>query len=160
MFKWGKYLVVICIFIIGWLACAGYDYVDEQGKEMPYSVSGAEIYSPGDWIAKEQIKLYNNSVLLKIENATIAGFTDTNSMDPVIDKHANSIEIIPIKDKLKIGDIVSYEFEGKKIIHRIVNISEDENGTYYVMKGDNNRYNDKNKIRFERISGVVVGILY
>lgn len=144
---------------MGWIACAGYDYYSEHGKEQPYAVSGIEILSPSDWISEEQIKKYEEEVVIKISNASIAGFTDTNSMDPVIDENSNSIEIAP-SDNLKIGDIVSYESGNKKIIHRIIDISEDENGTYYVLKGDNNNNQDKNKVRFEQISGIVVGILY
>ena len=159
MFRWGKYILMICIFITGWLVCAGYDYYSELSKEQPYSISGVEVYSPGDWIEKEDIKAYDSRVILKIPNAKIAGFTDTNSMDPVIDENANSIEIMP-SENLKVGDIISYNFGGRKVIHRIVNISEDKEGMYYVVKGDNNLRVDKEKVRFEQISGVVVGILY
>ena len=159
MFKWGKYLILICVFILGFLAANSYDYFSDLNKEQPYSYSGVEIYSPSDWISEEKIKMKDGKLLLDIENFTIAGFTDTNSMDPVIDENANSIEIKATKD-LKIGDIVSYHYNGKKIIHRIIDIGEDEEGVYYIMKGDNNQYIDSGKIRFEQISGVVVGILY
>ena len=158
MFSLGKYLLIICVFILGLVAAAGYDFYSEQGKEQPYSESGIEISSPNNRIIKEDIKIYNDSILINIENAAIASFTDTNSMDPLIDENSNSIEIKPYD--LKIGDVVSYYNRGKKIIHRIVDISEDENGTYYIMKGDNNRYPDKGKVRFGQISGVVIGILY
>lgn len=154
MFKGALFILGIGIIVLCAVAFAGF-----EEKEVPYSDSGVEIYSPGNWISKEQIKIYNNSVLLKIENATIAEFTDTNSMDPVIDEDSNSIEIKPTKD-LKIGDIISYKTGNKKIIHRIVDISEDEEGIYYILKGDNNQFADKEKVRFEQISGVVVGILY
>ena len=160
MFRWDRIILIASFFIIGWIACLGYANHSEQSKEQPYSPSGAEIYSPGDWIGKEQISLDEKQVILNITNATIAQFTDTNSMDPLMDENANSIEIKPAEGELKIGDIVSYESDAGKIVHRIIDVSEDENGTYYILKGDNNNYPDAYKVRFEQITGVVVGVLY
>ena len=82
-------------------------------------------------------------------------------MDPVLDASANSLEIDPEIDKLAIGDIVSYrsnELNGL-IIHRIVDINEDSAGRYYILKGDNNNAVDPEKVRFEQIQGVVIGVL-
>ena len=160
MFKWGKYLLVLCVFISGVLAGYSYDYLSYYSKEQPFSISGIELASPSDWISEKQIKTYEGKLLLDIENFTIARFTDTNSMDPVIDETANSIEIMPEKDSLNIGDIISYSLNRKKIIHRIVYIGEDESGIFYLTKGDNNQNIDSEKVRFEQITGVVVGILY
>jgi hypothetical protein len=161
MFRWDRLILIVSFFVIGWIACAGYIQYSEQSKEQPYSeVSGLEISSPGDWIAKEQIIQEENKIIVELSNATIAQFTDTNSMDPLIDIYANSIEISPVKDQLKVGDIISYQSDSKTIIHRIVLISEDENGTFYITKGDNNNLPDKYKVRFEQIKGFVVGILY
>lgn len=161
MFRLDRLILIVSFFVIGWIACAGYSQYSELSKEQPYSeVSGLEISSPGDWISKEQIRQEEGRISIELSNTTIAQFTDTNSMDPMIDVNANSIEVAPEKDRLRVGDIVSYESEGKTIIHRIVSISEDENGTFYVTKGDNNNLPDKYKVRFEQIKGVVVGILY
>jgi len=155
MVKWG---ILVIVFVLGILAYAGFDSLSSYDKEIPFAISGVELSSPNDRISDDMIRLYNNSILLKVENATIAEFTDTNSMDPFIDETANSIEIEPYD--LKVGDVVSYSFEGKKIIHRIVGIQEDELGLYYIMKGDNNQFVDKARVREEQITGVVVGVLY
>ena len=159
MFRFGKYLLIISVFIMGWIAAAGYDSYLEYGKEQPYSESGVEIASPNDWIDKNNVEIDNNGIYINIENASLSQFTNTNSMDPLLDENANAIKIKPSQD-LKIGDIISYKINDRIVIHRIVEINEDELGEYYIVKGDNNNYPDKTKVRFEQITGVLVGILY
>ncbi|MBN2142093.1 hypothetical protein JW711_02065 [Candidatus Woesearchaeota archaeon] len=122
-----------------------------------------EVDSPGDRVKEDQILVNNERVLLNIQGAEWATFTDTNSMDPVIDKGANAIEVKPESvDDLYVGDIVAYESEYADglIIHRIVYKGEDENGIYFILKGDNNPASDPGKIRFEQIKRVVVAIIY
>ena len=118
--------------------------------------------SPGDHIREDQIRVFSNKVELIIQDAIWSKFKNTNSMDPFLDEGANGIEIVP-KDtsEIKIGDIISYESEdGDIIIHRVVGINEDENGIYFTAKGDNNPVEDSEKIRFEQIKGILVGIIY
>ena len=84
-------------------------------------------------------------------------------MDPIIDKNTNTIEIIPNNpEQLQTGDIISYKSSIYNIIviHRIVDIKEDADGIYFITKGDNNPIADKEKVRFEQIKGVVVGVIY
>ena len=118
--------------------------------------------SPGDHIKENQIKVYNNKVELDIQNAIWSRFTDTNSMDPFLDSGSNGIEIIPSDvSEIKIGDIISYaSAEGGIVVHRVIEINEDEQGTYFIVKGDNNRIQDDEKVRFNQIKGILVGIIY
>ena len=84
-------------------------------------------------------------------------------MDPVFDAENHVIKIIPSKETdLEVGDIVSFKSNrvNGNIIHRIIEKRFDENGLYFVTKGDNNNNVDSEKVRFEQITGVVVGILY
>ena len=114
-----------------------------------FSFSSNEVKSPGDWIAEEQVMIGEENVVLEIEDATWSTFTDTNSMDPVIDKGSHAIKLVPKDDsELSIGDIVSYESPNGVIIHRIVDVREDDEGLFYVMKGDNNDNVDSQKVRF------------
>lgn len=122
-----------------------------------------EMISPGDWILENQVYVLKDKIVININNASWAKFTDTNSMDPLFDKDSNTIEIRPTDaSQLAVGDIISYNSRimGTTVIHRIVDISNDSKGTYFVTKGDNNIYRDPERIRFEQITGVVVGILY
>ena len=140
-------------------------YVAFESKvEIPIAViSGEEQLSPPDHIKEEDIHVYDNRVVIDIINPYWAGFTDTNSMDPIIDEYANSIQIIPKNlDEVHLGDIISYEseFADGVIIHRVVFVGEDENGIYYYLKGDNNVMRDPGRVRFDQLRRITVGIIY
>ena len=123
--------------------------------------SGIERDSPQNWISEEDIKVYNSGVVIDVKNAEWARFADTNSMDPLFDDGSNAIEIIPNSaDEIKVGDIVSYKYNDISIVHRVVEKGIDEQGTYFIMKGDNNSDNDPYKVRFDQIQRVVVAIIY
>ena len=138
--------------------------ISADNTQKPISVfTTPEMISPNDWISESQIHVFKNQVILNIPNASWAKFTDTNSMDPLFDINSNTLEIKPNNpEDLKIGDIISYDSRvlGATIIHRIVDIKNDSSGVYFVTKGDNNIYRDPEKVRFEQINGVVVGIIY
>ena len=117
--------------------------------------------SPSDHVRENQIKVYNDRVELDIKNAIWSKFTDTNSMDPFLDEGSNGIEIVPTNEsQIKIGDIISYESKDGIIVHRVIAIGNDEDGNYFIVKGDNNPVQDPNKVRFSQIKGILVGIIY
>ena len=64
--------------------------------------------------------------------------------------------------EISVGDIVSYnsEYASGTIIHRVIEISEDEAGWFCRVKGDNNKDTDPGKIRFSQIQRIVVAIIY
>ena len=120
-----------------------------------------ELNSPSDWISEEQIKVYNDKIILDINKATWAKFTDTNSMDPFIDEGSNAIEILPENpDDIMEGDIISYQSEEGTIIHRVIEKGKDTEGIYYIVKGDNNTFSDPYKVRYGDVKGVVVAVIY
>ena len=122
-----------------------------------------EMLSPSDTVAENQISVYDDKIVINVEGAYWAEYSDTNSMDPVIDKEANGIEIVPkSEDELKVGDIVSYEPYNNEglIVHRIVGIGSDNLGTYYTMKGDNNSSVDPERVRFNHIKYKTIAIIY
>lgn len=61
---------------------------------------------------------------------------------------------------IQIGDIVLIKLPDKNetepLMHRIVEINEDEKGVYYITKGDRNKERDETKWRKEDIMYVVV----
>ena len=84
-------------------------------------------------------------------------------MDPVFDYGSNAIEIKPQSpEQIHVGDIVSYnsKYASGSIIHRVIEINQDEDGWYCLMKGDNNPYRDPEKVRFEQVQRLVVAIIY
>ncbi|MFA6072532.1 MAG: hypothetical protein WC758_00265 [Candidatus Woesearchaeota archaeon] len=119
--------------------------------------------SPENFFGEEQIKVYKDKVIIDAKNIQWAGFEDTKSMLPVINKDSNALQVIPkCPDEIKLGDIISYtsEYAPGVIIHRVVFIGQDDIGTYFVMKGDNNPASDPGKIRCEQIQRKVVAIIY
>jgi len=136
---------------------------EPETHEVPESNDGygIERQSPSDRIKEDQIYVYNDEVVIKVENAVWATFTDTNSMDPVLDDGANAIQVVPkSQSEIKVGDIISFESRVGPIIHRVVKISYDEEGWYATTKGDNNPEPDPVKVRFEDIRRVLVAIIY
>ncbi len=182
---------VALIFLIGWASASIFAYMHESNYQVQqpierqtsnsnlglaenldlmdesvifdYKPSTLEKPSPKERISQKNIYVFENEVVLKIENPQWAVFTDSNSMDPLIDSESKAIEIIP-KDEseLQVGDIAAYESKSKKatVIHRIVFIGRDQVGWYALMKGDNNNYNDPERVRFEQVKRVVVAIIY
>ena len=87
--------------------------------------------SPYDWIKPEQIFVYNDQVIIEISNPEWSIFTDTKSMDPLIDSTSNAIEIIPRNENdIHIGDIIAYKSKYKDgiVTHRVVDIGYDALG--------------------------------
>lgn len=158
------WICFVLILVLGMSARSWSNYsIDQLPYSSEYNSDTNEVISPGNWINESQIKITKDNIRIDITNATWAKFANTNSMDPVIDNNMNSIEIRP-KDpsQINIGDIISYKakFIEGLVVHRIVNISEDENGIYYITKGDNNNSPDPQKVRFEDIHGVVIAIIF
>lgn len=143
-------------FLIGWgsnqifTGAVSFDANDEK-------------FSPKDRIKSSQIAVYDGMVVLNITNAEWAEYTNTNSMDPLIDDGASGIEVVPeSEDDLVVGDIIVYrpEWTSGLVVHRIVEIGEDEQGKYFLTKGDNSDSADPEKVRFNQIESVLVGIIY
>jgi hypothetical protein len=134
------------------------EVLEETPQEIVYT---REKPSPQDWIPESKISVYEDRVIIKIDNPEWARFTDTNSMDPIFDAESNAIEIVPTNpEQIKAGDIVSYDYKGSSIIHRVIKTDYDEEGWYMITKGDNNQKADPQKTRFEQVNRVVVAIIY
>lgn len=156
-------ITVLFAFMLGLIINDAYSELSFLERPLSLFQEGVERASPSDWIKEDQIKVYNDRVIIDLKDAEWASFTDTNSMDPVLDETANAIEIIPKSaDDIHVGDIISYksDYADGTIIHRVIKIGSDEEGWYYIVKGDNNQSPDPGKIRFKQIKRVVVAIIY
>ena len=132
-----------------------------QFPSSPLITGGVERAGPQDWISQEQILVTQDKVEIDIQGAQWASFAPTGSMRPLLDQGANAIQIIPeTPEQIEIGDIVTYDYNGRKIIHRVVDIQQDSQGHYYTLKGDNNPGADPVKVRFKDIERVLVAIIY
>ncbi len=157
-------ILLLIVFAIGWLAHNVFSVLaNNDDTQAPFSLASPEVSSPGDWIKEKQIWVYDDKIIIWVDNPTWGKFTDTNSMDPFIDVGANSIEIKPAsEDEIDVGNVVSFHSEhiDGLVIHRIIEKGIDDDGVYFITKGDNNKYSDPGKLRFENIQGVVVGVIY
>jgi hypothetical protein len=174
-----KAFLVTLVFMLGFLTSNIYaDINTENPSNLDTSTQSAstvststaltdnrtdEVASPSAWITENQIGVYSQKVILDVENPEWATFTDTHSMEPVISSRSYAIEVVPkSEDQINVGDIVSYEskYATGIIIHRVIEKGTDSQGTYFIIKGDNNLAADPGKIRFDQIQRVVVAIIY
>ena len=152
---WKKSIIFIAILIILLFSVAALS----QDKINPFILE--EHPSPSNWIHENQIQVSKNHVTLNIKNSIWAKFTNTNSMDPFLDQDSNAIEILPKNaDDINVGDVISYQSSYGVIIHRVIEKGEDDQGLYYITKGDNSPFKDPSKNRFKDVKGVVVAIIY
>src|SRR3989344_3226116 len=118
-----------------------------------------EVDSPSDFLNENDIIVLDSNVVLNVKDAFLTKFADTNSMDPVLDENSNGIEVPYTKDmKLNVGDIISFEYDNFIRIHRIISIENDEQGVYYLTKGDNAKNLDALKVRPSQIKGKLIGV--
>ena len=111
------------------------------------------------------ILIYNITIIIKYiqnpkETPDFLGFKTyeivSRSMEDTINK--NDIIVVKKVDKNEIdeNDIISFDNGNEIITHRIVEIENINGQTLYTIKGDNNRFEDDEKILFEQIEGKYV----
>lgn len=153
--------ILAVVFALGFItAIAVIDY-SNSGLEHPLSaLSIGHGNAPADIVKQDKIEVYSDRVVLRIENASLSSYASTGSMMPVFDSGANGLRIVPSSpDELNAGDIITFEKNSELIVHRIVEKGIDEEGVYFVTRGDNNLYSD-GKIRFEDVKYLTIGIIY
>jgi len=156
-------ILVASVLILVIVILFSYAYLNRERIPIDVYITKAEAKAPFNHISEEQINVFTDRAVILIDEPKWARFAGTKSMVPVLDEDTNAIQIVPIDiEQIHAGDIVSYNsnYANKRIIHRIIKISEDENGWYAIIKGDNNLMPDPGRIRFNQIQRVTVGILY
>lgn len=118
------------------------------------------VNAPHDFISEDQIKVYDDKIILEIENYSLSKYSFTKSMLPIFDSGANGVGIKPKSpEDLNVGDIITFRQDGNLIVHRIIEKGIDEQGWYFITKGDNNNLDD-GKIRFHEVDSVLVALIY
>jgi len=159
----GKILPYAIIFIVGFFSCMLVSLIYAE-IEKPLVIGSLSLVSgtetPGDWIKESQIHVYDNAVVIDVENVGISRYAPTGSMKPVLNENSNGIRIVPENpSQIDAGDIITFEQNNELIIHRVIEKGNDEEGVYFVTKGDNNNVTD-GKIRFKDVKYVTIGILW
>ena len=159
---------LVLAFCAGWIASlalgtAQQPLVAQAVKTGLHFPDPADVPSPSDTIPDESVRVLPNRVEIEVTGAVAATFTDTNSMDPVIDIGMTALELPVTKiDQVSVGDIVSYKnyLSELPVIHRVVEKGIDREGAYLIMKGDNAPTTDPLKVMESQLRRKIVGIIY
>lgn len=150
----------VFMFLIGFLSCVALFYVTGS-VEQPFGMSySGNTNAPSDYIKEDDIYLFEDKIIINLDNAKISRYADTGSMKPVLDENSNGIKIKPVsEDDIEVGDIISYRSGFDLIVHRVVEKDIDNQGVYFITKGDNSDIAD-GKIRFSDIEYKTIGVLW
>lgn len=130
------------------------------GNLSGFVVSNDKNIYPSDFIKDDQISFEGNKIIIDVENPVLSRYEDSGSMEPVLGYGATGIGFNPVTpDQIGVGDIISFRKEGILVVHRVVEKGVDEEGIYFITRGDNNNFDD-GKVRFEEINSVLIGVLY
>lgn len=158
--KWKEISFYLSVLLIGSILmnCITIYDNDKVYKQINNKIN----VSPSLTIKEEQILVYEDMTIINQSDLVWFSVEDTNSMLPTIDMGAFALGIdVENESQVNIGDIITYNSDdGEYIIHRVINISDDMNGTYYTLKGDNNIFVDNDRVRLEDIVYKVVGVIY
>ena len=160
-----KILKISIIFLLGFISANLVSFYFVYGLENPFlmgfgfsEISSSE--APFDFIQESQIQVYQDKIIININDASISRYAPTGSMKPVLDKGANGIRIKPNSEEdIHIGDIITFKKGSNFIVHRVIDKGTDNQGTYFITKGDNNSIDD-GKIRFKNIEYITIGIIW
>ncbi len=157
------FLALVLTFVLGWFSSYVYSNINfSSGDELP-SFGTKPRPSPYDRVKESQIDILDDKVIINVPNVQWSSYADTHSMEPVLRAGANGLELIPRSEyDIHVGDIVAYEsnLSDGLIVHRIIESGRDEQGIYYLLKGDNNSSVDPGRVRFFDIKYVLIGVIY
>ena len=95
-------------------------------------------------------------VFVGLRAAGFATFVVTGgSMEPTIHKGSLVIDQPVTADKLKLGDVITYDRADQTTTHRIVGVEGSANGTLFSTKGDANTVGDPEPMTFPGRVGLV-----
>ncbi len=159
-----KIIKICIIFLIGFLSANLVSFYVVYGLESPFSFNNFSFNdnnsAPFDFVEENQIKIYNDKIVIDIKDASLSRYAPTGSMKPVLDQGSNGIRIVPkSKDEIHIGDIITFKQDNYLIVHRVIEIGSDVDGLYFITKGDNNSISD-GKVRFEDIKYITIGVIW
>ena len=160
-----KIIKICIIFLFGFLSANIFTYVYMYGLESPFSnnfgLSGDNSEkAPSNFINEKDIKIYGDKIVIEVPGASLSRYAPTGSMKPVLDEGSNGIRVVPESENdIEIGDIITFRQDNFLIVHRVVDMGTDSEGTYFITKGDNNSITD-GKVRFKDIKYITIGVIW
>jgi hypothetical protein len=159
------FLKFCIVFLIGFLCANLLSYYFIYGYEIPFTsdwnFTGYHTdKAPYDFVKEDQIEILDDKIIIHVDKASISRYADTGSMVPTLDDKSNGLRIVPEKiEDIHVGDIITYQDGNNLIVHRVIEIGADNDGVYFIPKGDSNNVSDK-KIRFDDIKYITIGIIW
>ena len=92
---WG--LIIAEIILIAMISSLYYITKDDYNIVLDLPLAKERV-SPFNHIKQDQIKVYDDKIIIEIPNARWSNLADTGSMDPLLDEGANTLEKIPQTD--------------------------------------------------------------
>ncbi|MFA5856132.1 MAG: hypothetical protein WC867_02145 [Candidatus Pacearchaeota archaeon] len=160
-----RFLIGIMIFLMGFISANLLNLMAVYGYENPKDLikinfSDEDPKTPHDIVKDGQIEVYNDKVIINIEDATLSKYAPTGSMIPILNENSNGIRIKPKSEEdIQIGDIITYEKDNILIVHRVIDKGNDSQGNYFLVKGDNNSIAD-GKVRYKEIKYITIGVIW
>tara|TARA_Y100000310_G_C20614122_1_gene779663 strand:+ start:453 stop:974 length:522 start_codon:yes stop_codon:yes gene_type:complete len=169
-----KIIKISIIFLIGFLSANLLSFYFVYGLETPLSFNNFSLFNgsasntndsaPFDFIDEDQIKIYDDKIIIYIKDASLSRYAPTGSMLPLLDEGSNGIRIVPDSEQeIHIGDIITFDqrINGQDylIVHRVIDKGTDSEGVYFITKGDNTSIDD-GKIRFKNIKYITIGVIW
>ena len=153
-----KTLMYACVFLLGFLS---FYFINLAfAIEQPFGFSSDNVSAPKETISRENIQVFEDKIVISIEDASLGKYAPSGSMIPLLDENSKGIRIKPeSEDDINVGDIISYRKGNELIIHRVIEKGTDEFGTYFILKGDNN-FSDDGKVRFSRLEFKTIGMIW
>ena len=160
-----KALLLTAIFLAGFLTCFIYLNLPPGDIQRPsltgfFSYSTADRASPAKRIKINDVRVFEDRIVIYLNDSMVSKFMDTKSMDPLLDSNSIGIETVPKEGSLQIGDVIAYETPTGTLIHRIIHIEYKDNEILYYTQGDNSPTPDPEPVTFDQIKAVLVGVLY
>jgi len=117
--------------------------------------------APQQRIPISDVRFARDSVVINIEDVVPGVIAPTGSMEPLLTEDTIVLELTPESpSEILPGDIIIYELQNDRIIHRVIEVGWDAKGWYAITKGDSNAIPDPEPVRFSDVRGVLVGIIY
>ena len=128
---------------------------DVYSKSVKMEKTAHKKENPYSWIAVLAVSIvlvWFTAGLFPVYPVTIM----SGSMEPLV--YAGDVVVIERTEasKLKVGDIVQYWAKDFYIIHRVIDIYNEDNKAVYITKGDNNNVRDSLPVAAEQIKGKVI----
>jgi hypothetical protein len=149
---------IAIIFVIGFLLGSLLSTIDLSQAS---SLKAKEIPSPQIRIGTDSIAFLPDKVIINKPGIMGSTYTNTNSMDPILDQGMTGLSYPVNKDtELYEGDIITYDINGRLYTHTIKYILQNNNEKIYIVSGTTSNFLLNSKVPHNKVLYVKVGNIF